>query len=149
MRELHGDIWDLYNFDGFNGNIICITTNGMVNSRGQAVMGRGIALQAAQRWPELPRALGHIIIQEGNHVHWLSKYRVFTFPVKHHWKQKADLELIQRSCTELVQLCNDICPGVQIFMVRPGCGNGQLSWEEVQPHIAPLLDDRFTVVEWR
>ncbi len=35
----------------------------------------------------------------------------------------------------------------KVYLVRPGCGNGQLKWEDVKPLIAPILDDRFIVVE--
>ena len=35
----------------------------------------------------------------------------------------------------------------KVYMARPGCGNGQLKWEDVKPLIAPILDDRFIVVE--
>jgi hypothetical protein len=33
-----------------------------------------------------------------------------------------------------------------ILLPRPGCGNGQLDWAQVGPAIAPLLDDRVTIV---
>lgn len=49
MKETFGNIWELAKpYDG-----IVITTNGYVNKRGEAVMGKGIAYQAKQREPEI------------------------------------------------------------------------------------------------
>ena len=42
---------------------IVITTNGFTKSNGEAVMGRGIAEQFKNAYPELPRVLGSKIIQ--------------------------------------------------------------------------------------
>ena len=141
MKEITGDIWPHYN----NGAIICITTNGIVTKDGRCVMGRGIAQQAAQRWPTLPHTLGTLIKQNGNHVYRLP-YDLFSFPVKHHWKYKADVDLIRRSAEELLCQVNEYGLS-RIYMVRPGCGNGGLSWEQVRP-LLDILDDRFIVVEW-
>lgn len=47
MREEPGDIWD--------HRCIAITTNGDTNRLGQAVMGRGVALQA--KTPDTPGSL--------------------------------------------------------------------------------------------
>ena len=64
---------------------IVITTNGFTKSNGEAVMGRGIAEQFKNAYPELPRILGCKIIQGGNNVHFLKQLgrtRVYSFPVK-------------------------------------------------------------------
>lgn len=122
MKELTGNIWD-YSLKG----VICITTNGDVNKHGKCVMGRGLALQAAKRMPDLPTILGERISSEGNHVHEI-EYGVltlFSFPVKVHWNEKAKLWLIQRSCQELLMKQN----GRNIYITRAGCSNGLLSWE--------------------
>jgi hypothetical protein len=39
-------------------------------------MGRGVALQAACRWPQLPYLLGEEIGRHGNHVVLMAKYRI-------------------------------------------------------------------------
>ena len=64
---------------------IVITTNGFTKSNGEAVMGRGIAEQFKNEYPELPRILGCKIIQGGNNVHFLKQLgrtRIYSFPVK-------------------------------------------------------------------
>jgi len=146
MREIRGDIFKLLetgNFDGF-----CITTNGNVKSNGECVMGRGIALTCKQKFPNIAITLGNLIRIRGNHVHRLGTYKsytVFSFPVKHNWWEAADIELIKRSCVELTQLL-DRLNLKSVLLPRPGCGNGKLNWNDVQPVIAELLDDRVVVV---
>ena len=151
MLEATGDLWILA-----KGSPLCITTNGDINSRGRAVMGRGIALEAAQRFPELPRELAKLIAMYGNHVHplfWhpisglVNLYFLISFPVKDDWREAADPKLILRSAIELVKLADRmLLDFLKIYLPRPGCSNGHLKWEDVKPIIEPLLDDRFVVV---
>ena len=64
---------------------IVITTNGFTKSNGEAVMGRGIAEQFKNAYPEFPRILASKLIQEGNNVHFLKQFRmtrIYSFPVK-------------------------------------------------------------------
>lgn len=146
MREITGDLWEAHGL----GHWIAITTNGIVNAKGSLVMGRGVALQASQRFDWLPTHLGDRVRDAGNHVHCFSPIRLFSFPVKHHWRDQADPALIARSAKELVDFVTDL-GGLKrapesVYLVRPGCGNGRLTWGDVKPLIAPILDDRFIVV---
>lgn len=142
MIELEGNIWDFHKA----GFPIVITTNGDFNSRGENVMGKGIALQAKQKFPELPGRIGEHLKKHGNRVGYFSPYRLFSFPTKNSWKQNSDIVLIEQSARHL-----EIAAGWlnfdRIYMVRPGCSNGKLKWEEVKPVIASYLDDRFIVVQ--
>lgn len=159
MNEARGDLWE------YPADYRCITTNGYVKTNGEAVMGRGCALEAAQKWPALPEVLGEMIKAGGNHVYELGfatahdevrsirhAWNVLSFPVKHHWREKADLDLIRRSANELdafltqQMLWDDIADDFTVVLPRPGCGNGQLDWEDVRPILNPILDDRFTVI---
>ena len=147
MREVEGDIWNFHK----KGHWIVIPTNGTVKKDGSAVMGRGVALQAKQRNPNHPFELGRRIRRYGLHVYPMS-YRAIAFPVKYKWQENASLDLIQRSCIELVYFMDcetlmDVTP--PIYMVRPGCGNGRLNWKDVKPFLEKYLDDRFIVVERR
>jgi hypothetical protein len=122
-----------------------ITTNGCVTNSGKAVMGHGIALQAKNRMSKLPKLLGFHINTYGNWVLYFKEYNLFTFPVKHNWWEKADLQLIRQSAEQLLDHVNE--KGFKkVWMVRPGCGNGRLKWENVKP-VIEFLDDRFIVVE--
>lgn len=144
MRQASGDLWHL------PADARCITTNGAVRKDGAAVMGRGVAAQAKERWPMLPTVLGYCIREHGNHVRLLMNPAgdsavLVSFPVKHHWRETADLALIERSCGELMDLADRL--GLEaILLPRPGCGNGRLDWAQVGPAIAPLLDDRVTII---
>lgn len=146
MIEAYGNIWDQLK----ENDAILITTNGAVRKDGTAIMGRGIALQAQQRDRHIDTVLGNLIIALGNNVHPLrvSKPVWFSFPVKHHWIQKADLALIKRSAKQLVEWANnpDYAYIEHWYLPRPGCGNGRLLWEDVKPVIEHILDDRFTVM---
>ncbi len=152
MREITGDIWTYH----AGGDWIVITTNGFVKRDGSAVMGRGVALQAKRRFWNLADWLGFQIRSSGNHCHVYtgqhpteSGFRTFgliTFPVKRNWRERADVVLIERSCKELVDIA-DSEHLKEVYMVRPGCSNGKLDWEDVKPILEKYLDDRFTVVE--
>lgn len=132
MKEKTADLWEE------PADYRIITTNGTITKDGYAVMGRGVAYQAKQRYPGLERLLGSLLQEHGNHVMRIQQYKLITFPVKHHWWDRADLNLIARSVRELRDM---IDPGVRYVMVRPGCGNGRLTWGQVHPLMWPLYDN--------
>lgn len=144
MKEIAGNIWDYYD----RGHWIVITTNGTVRKDGACVMGRGVALEAKKRFPKLPFQLGERIKTMGNRLHPFPDSRLFCYPVKWQWFEKADLCLIAVSSSQLADYPNEAYIAVQIpiYMVRPGCGNGRLDWKDVKPVLEKYLDDRFIVV---
>jgi len=142
MKEILGDL-----FEQKDADAICITTNGFIKRNGEAVMGRGCAREADERW-KCAKEVGDILKEYGNNVHILRHgipHTVVIFPVKYHWRQKADLILIKRSTQQLVELA-DRLHWKRIVVPRPGCGNGGLRWEVVKPVLEPILDDRFFVI---
>ena|SRR6266478_100586 len=142
MKELTGDLWSFQE----TGAWCAITTNGYVKGDGRCVMGRGVAKEAADRFPEIPRELGSAILTGGNHVHFLS-HNLISFPVKHQWFERADMALIKRSAIELVRHATVLRLDA-VYLVRPGCGNGHLDWASVKACIEKILDDdRFIVVQ--
>jgi len=138
MKEAQIELWDVTN--GWK----VITTNGSVNKKGLAVMGRGCALEAATRIPMLPKFLANALEKTGNKV-YVWDYNIITFPVKHKWNEKADLELIKKSSRELVEIANKLSMK-KVYLPRPGCGYGYLDWEIVKKELEPILDDRFIVI---
>jgi len=67
--------------------IVCVTTNGATNARGDAVMGTGVARDLAVQHPELPMQLGTMIKRNGNVVNLLKeldhgRVLIYSFPVK-------------------------------------------------------------------
>ena len=71
-------------------------------------MGRGVALQAKQRYKHIATILASHITLYGNHVSLIIESEVYkniiSFPVKHHWYEKANLDLIRISAIELLVL---------------------------------------------
>lgn len=67
------------------------------------------------------------------------------------WACVAQLSIIKDSAHQLVELIHKInersafATG-RILLPRPGCGAGELRWEDVRPILSEILDDRFTVI---
>jgi hypothetical protein len=148
MKELRMDLWVAH----AQGIPIVITTNGGLRKDGACVMGRGIAAQAKHRYPSFPYEVGRLIRLYGNSVYYITDEvlevtaPLITFPVKHHWSEVADPALISTSALGLLRLVNNLAIP-KVYMPRPGCGNGHLSWDVVKPLLIPYLDDRFTICE--
>ena len=145
MREIKGDLFDM------TTEVIVITTNGIVKRNGEAVMGAGIALEMARKAPLFPKVFGDKLKKDGNHVSLffvpqVNGRKVATFPVKNHFREKASLELIERSCKELVKLA-DLYELTQICLPSPGCGVGGLKWKQVEPILEKYFDKRFSIVD--
>jgi hypothetical protein len=136
MREITGNLWDYY---GKPNTVVLITTNGFVKKNGEAVMGRGCALEATRKFPGIARILGDLIHLNGNTVFEPVK-GVYTFPVKHDWFDEADLLLIAQSAQFLKDRAN-ATPDTTYVLPRPGCGNGRRTWAEVKPLLESLPDN--------
>jgi hypothetical protein len=141
MIELYGDLWSELG----SADIVCVTTNGYVKQNGRAVMGRGCALQACKRFQDIDAILGAHIQRRGNVVGqvWINPV-IYSLPVKHNWWEPADPVLVIQSCERLAELADHL-RWQRVVLPRPGCGNGQLRWVDVQMMIGPLLDNRFVV----
>jgi hypothetical protein len=63
---------------------------------------------------------------------------LISFPTKRHWREDSDIELIKRSAQELVSILKDD-PAKRVLFTRPGCGNGNLDWEDVRPILQTIL----------
>ena len=154
---------------------ICITTNGFVRSDGRAVMGRGCALEAKKLFPDIDKKLGEILKTKGNVPAILSTVGgtdIVAFPVKPRgikvsddksnlvehmkenfaagdiapgWAARASLDLIKESAVGLVMLAEKNKWKI-VVIPRPGCGAGQLKWEDVRPVLDKILDDRFYLI---
>ena len=139
MFETIGDIWE-HAADG----VIAITTNGSLTRDGRAIFGRGVARQAALRYPALADELGRRLAEHGNHVFDLCN-RIVSFPVEETPWSLPDLRIIARSAEELRELA-DRSGWQRIVVPRPGCGGGGLSWQEVKPLLDACFDGRFLVI---
>lgn len=127
---------------------VCVTTNGIVKSDGRLVMGAGVALAFANKWPELSRDLGGFVEDEGNivnYVEYLNCPMIISFPTKHHYREGSDIGLIKRSALQLMEIIEEFQLS-RVYLPRPGTGLGKLSWETVRKAISSLLDNRVTVI---
>lgn len=122
-------------------------------------MGKGVALQAKIRLPSLPAQLGKRIKTVGNCVHVFDLWHICSFPTKHQWFEDSDIKLIEKSCIQLRDALDvfknynitelGIGPFEEIkrvFLPPPGCGNGNLKWNDVSPVLQKHLDERFILV---
>lgn len=148
MKEVRGDIWNFHE----QGHWIVIMTNSSIKKDGQAVMGKGIAYQAARKFPELPLLLADELKANGNQIFFFYNLRLITFPTKNDWREPSSLITIEVSARHLAQTVDVAATRWgfnldEVYMVRPGCGNGGLNWKDVKPILEKYLDDRFIVVE--
>ena len=139
-----GNMWD-----AFGRGIFMITTNPIQRKDGAVVMGRGIALQAKTRFPQLPYDFGKILTQNfqqdtPKYAGLIGKYSIHEIPiwyfmVKSHWANNADLYIISESIKDLAETLKN--PQVRVDLNFPGIGNGKLKREEVLPLLEQLPDN--------
>ena len=140
LHEIVGDLWQ----EHADGAVVAITTNGMLTKDGKAVMLRGCARQARERFPALPQILGNQLLNHGRHVFDLGS-RIVSFPVEVDPYQNPELEIIEDSCRELVELA-DYKSWKKVVVPRPGCGGGGLEWPAVRAILQEYFDERFYVI---
>jgi O-acetyl-ADP-ribose deacetylase (regulator of RNase III) len=138
MKVLVGDIWKV------KADYRGVPTNGCVTKAGNAVMGKGVALQAKQKFPGIERRLGAAIAAGGNRLHLLEP-GLFSFPVKRNWRERADVDLIRQSVRELGELAERL-PERTFAIPLPGTGNGGLEPDQVWPLLAGLPGNVAVVV---
>jgi len=107
-------------------------------------MARGVAGQAARRFPLLPEVLGELLQSSGNHVYQLGD-GIVSFPVEESAWEWPDLRLISRSARELRELA-DREGWDRVLVPRPGCGGGGMDWREVRPLLEEHFDGRFLII---
>ena len=139
MRKVTGNLWTV------QADHLGIPTNGDVNAKGYAVMGRGVALQATFRYPGIKGVLGGAMARAGKHVTFLYP-KVFSFPVKNHWREEASLTLIAQSVKELTIIAQGL-PTHTFAIPLVGTGNGRLKPGQVWP-LLETLPDNVLVVEY-
>jgi hypothetical protein len=113
----------------------CIPTNGAV-ADGEAVLDHFLAKEAADRYQGLGLDLGRLLTQRGNHVHEL-RPGLLSFPIKQFQWSGPALDVIGRSAEELAAIVGE----ATTLLPRPGCGDGELAWEDVAGVLASLPDN--------
>ena len=173
MKEITGNL-----FDQKWAEAICITTNGFVKRNGEAVMGRGCAATAKQKFPNIASELGRNLLTVGNlptQILSTEDYAVFSFPVKRKsalcqydksnvvghmkdrfqsqqsvpgWALKADKNLIMSSAEGMMEWAEKLNLE-SVVIPRPGCGAGELVWEDIGPALHKILNDKFSCITFK
>ena len=142
------------------GNLLEENMEALVNTVNcVGVMGKGIALQFKQAFPEnfkqYKKACDAKQVQPGQmfttYIGQLfpPKY-IINFPTKRHWKEKSKIEYIESGLKVLVKEVKQL--NIRSIAIPPlGCGNGGLNWEVVKPMIvdacAEFPDVRVVIFE--
>lgn len=126
------------------GNLLKADAEALVNTVNcVGFMGKGIALQFKQAWPENFEAYAKACrageVRPGRMFIWETgrlvnpKY-IINFPTKRDWRGKARIEDIRDGLRALVSEVRRL--RISSIAVPPlGCGNGGLNWREVRPLI--------------
>lgn len=131
-----------------------VTTNGNIRKNGNAVCGKGQALEAKKLFPDLEEKLGLYLRKYGNRAFYMGTYllrshpmSLITFPTKHRYQNGSDLDLIIKSAHQLKKIAGKFSLS-KIYLPPVGCGLGALDYnKQVRPVIQSILDDdRFVVV---
>ncbi|GAB6047441.1 macro domain-containing protein [Methyloparacoccus murrellii] len=143
-----------------SGDILKCEADALVNTVNcVGVMGRGIALQFKNAFPENFKAYeaackrqalepGRMFVFETGQL-TLPRF-IINFPTKRHWRGKSRTGDIEAGLVDLVKVIRD--KGIHSIAIPPlGAGLGGLDWSEVRPRIeralAELADVRVLVYE--
>lgn len=113
------------------------------------VMGKGLALEFAKRWPELKSAHRHAC-QAVRHLRpgmvtttgvgaGVGRVCIMFFPTKHHWGNPSKIEYIRDGLADMRRWGDPPDPFKSFAIPAIGCGLGGLRWEDVRPLIVEAL----------
>lgn len=107
------------------------------------VMGRGIALEFKNRYPEMfkiyQKKCENKSIDIGKLFLWKKEEKwVLLFPTKKHWRYPSQIAYIEEGLKKFANIYDKL--GIEsIAFPRLGCGNGGLDWNEVRPIMEKYL----------
>lgn len=131
-----------------SGDILRDNSEAIINTVNcVGVMGRGIALQFKNAYPEnfkaYEAACKRSQVQPGRMYVFETgqrtpPYYIINFPTKRHWRDKSRMEDIKSGLKDLVDVING--KGIRSIAIPPlGSGLGGLDWSEVKPCIETTL----------
>lgn len=107
----------------------------------QGVMGKGLALQFKQTYPEMFKKYQKFCEQGKIDIGVLWIYKtphkwVLNFPTKKHWRNPSKKEYIEIGLKKLTERFSEL--GIHsVAFPALGCGNGGLDWEKV---VKPMME---------
>jgi len=133
MITIHGDIWK--EFEARPESYLVIPTNVGWKADGENVMGRGLAKQAAEKFPELPGLYGSCCQKYGEEVFVHVGRRIICAPTKplnkEHphlsWKAFSTFKDVKKSYRQIRDLSQK---GLTIVTPLLGAGNGGLRFTD-------------------
>lgn len=137
IRWIEGDYWES------EGQVEALVNT--VNTQG--VMGKGLALEFKQRYPENfehyqeacesgQLQIGKLLVFKTGKL--MPQY-IINFPTKKHWRSKSKLEYIEQGLEDLVEIIRT--EQIKSIAIPPlGCGLGGLKWRDVKPLIQKYLE---------
>lgn len=145
LEEIKGNIWNYYD----KGNQIVILMSYSRAKNGEVIMNKGIALQAKQKFPSLPRELSTTLSIYGDHLICDSSRKIIFFPIKYSQQEKTDLSLIKKGAQELLDLFNKHIKDypTPIYITKSEDEENELPWKNIKNILEKYLDDRFVIVE--
>lgn len=132
------------------GNLLDADAEALVNTVNcVGIMGKGIALQFKQAFPENFRQYAQacrsskvqpgqmFVVSTGN---LFNPHYIINFPTKRHWKGNSRIEDIEIGLKALIAEIKRL--NIKSIAIPPlGCGNGGLSWTQVKPLIESAFID--------
>lgn len=130
------------------GNLLEDSSEALVNTVNTVgVMGKGIALQFKQAFPDVYLEyvkecrkgnvnVGSMHVVPTNAL--VGPKYVINFPTKRHWRENSKIEYIVDGLDALVEICRQL--ELKSIAIPPlGCGNGGLQWRKVRA----LIEEKF------
>lgn len=138
VKTMRGDLLKQTDVDAIVNTVNCV-----------GVMGKGIALQFRNKWPDNARAYeaackvrdvrpGRMFVFDAGGL--VKPHFIVNFPTKDHWKGKSKIKFIRDGLVDLVAQVRRL--RIKSIAIPPlGCGNGGLDWEDVRPLIEQAFAD--------
>lgn len=145
IKIMHGDLLRQDDVDAIVNTVNCV-----------GVMGKGIALQFRNKFPENYQAYkaacdakevktGRMFVFDNGAL--ARPHFVINFPTKNHWRGDSKLDFIRTGLADLKAKIREL--NIRSIALPPlGCGNGGLDWNEVRPIIESSLSE-FSELEVR
>jgi O-acetyl-ADP-ribose deacetylase (regulator of RNase III) len=132
------------------GNLLEAPVEALVNTVNEiGVMGKGVALQFKEAFPDAARGYAEAAKRSEVHVgrvlvtntrNLVGPRWIIHFPTKRHWRNPSRLEWVRDGLADLSRVIGEL--GIRSIALPPlGCGNGRLTWDDVRSLIEEALGD--------